>query len=75
MITDFLSVGMVVVIGLVAGTAIGLVIGYAAHLQRPCWSDMTTKEKAANIALVLACSAIIIAGLAWRFLVMDPFMV
>ncbi|MFA5331242.1 MAG: hypothetical protein WC342_02580 [Methanoregula sp.] len=71
MITDFLSVGMVVVIGLMAGTAIGLVIGYAAHLQRPLWSDMTRKAKAANIALVLACSAVCIVGLAWRFLLMD----
>ncbi|MDD1702828.1 MAG: hypothetical protein LUQ31_07630 [Methanoregula sp.] len=62
---------MVVVIGLMAGSAIGLVIGYIAKQQRPCWTDMTRRQKAINIALVLVCSAICVAGLAWRFLLMD----
>lgn len=68
MYTDFLSVSMVVVIGLMAGTAIGLVIGYLAGWQKPRWADMARREKTANILLVLACCAICIAGLAWRFL-------
>jgi NhaP-type Na+/H+ or K+/H+ antiporter len=68
MYTDFLSIGMVTVIGLMAGTAIGLFIGYLAKLQKPCWVDMTGREKTLNIALVVVCSAICIAGLAWRFL-------
>jgi len=68
MYTDFLSVAMVTVIGLMAGTAIGLVIGYLVKTQRPLWGDMTGREKAINIALVVICSAICIAGLAWRFL-------
>jgi len=68
MITDFLSVAMVTVLGLMAGTAIGLVIGYLIQKQRPHWTEMTGREKAANIALVVICSVICIAGLAWRFL-------
>lgn len=68
MYTDILSIGMVVTIGLMAGTAIGLVIGYLAGWQKPLWSDMTPREKVRNTLLVLACSAVCIAGLAWRFL-------
>jgi NhaP-type Na+/H+ or K+/H+ antiporter len=68
MYTDFLSLAMVTIIGLLAGTAIGLFIGYIMKQQRSRWSDMTWREKAVNIALIVVCSAICIAGLAWRFL-------
>jgi NhaP-type Na+/H+ or K+/H+ antiporter len=68
MSTDFLSLAMVTIIGLMAGTAIGLFIGYLAKTQRSRWSDMTGREKAINIALIVICSAICITGLAWRFL-------
>ena len=66
--TDLLSVGMVVTIGVMAGAAVGLVIGYLASWQKPLWADMTGREKLLNILLVIACSAVFIAGLAWRFL-------
>lgn len=69
MSTYFLSVAMVTVIGLMAGTAIGLVIGSLVKKQRSSWEDMTGREKAINIALIIVCSAICITGLAWRFLV------
>jgi hypothetical protein len=68
MSADFLSIGMVTVVGLMAGTAIGLFIGYLARTQQSRWSDMTGREKALNIGIILICSAICIAGLAWRFL-------
>lgn len=68
MSTDFLSLAMVTLIGLMAGTAIGLFIGYLMKIQRPNWTDMTVREKAANIALIVVCSLICIAALAWRFL-------
>jgi heme/copper-type cytochrome/quinol oxidase subunit 2 len=68
MSTDFLSLAMVTIIGLMAGTAIGLFIGYLAKMQRSRWADMTGREKAINIALVVICSVICIAALAWRFL-------
>ncbi|MGA2162022.1 MAG: hypothetical protein ABSG28_07510 [Methanoregula sp.] len=67
MSADFLSLAMVTVIGLLAGTAIGLFIGYLMKKQRSRWADMTGREKAINIALIVVCSAICIAGLAWRF--------
>jgi len=68
MSTDFLSLAMVTILGLMAGTAIGLFIGYLMKQQRSTWGDMTGREKAINIALVVLCSLICIAGLAWRFL-------
>ncbi|MGA2104666.1 hypothetical protein [Methanoregula sp.] len=68
MSADFLSIGMVTVIGLMAGTAIGLFIGYLAKMQQSHWVDMTGCEKTLNITLILICSVICIAGLAWRFL-------
>jgi len=68
MYTDFLSVGMVTVVGLMAGTAIGLFVGYLAKLQKARWTDMTGREKSLNIALVVVCSVICIAVLGWQFL-------
>ena len=56
---------MAVALGALAGTAIGLFIGFAAKQQRSEWSAMTRKEKTFNIALVLFFSAVCIAGLAW----------
>ena len=56
---------MVVALGALAGTVIGLFIGFAAKQQRREWSAMTRKEKTINIALVLFFSAVCIAGLAW----------
>jgi hypothetical protein len=68
MSTDFLSIAMVTVIGLMAGTAIGLFIGHLAKMQRSRWADMTGREKAITIALVVICSVICIAALTSRFL-------
>ena len=56
---------MAVALGALAGTVIGLFIGFAAKQQKSEWSAMTQKEKAINIALVLFFSAVCIAGLAW----------
>ena len=57
---------MAVALGALAGTAIGLFIGFAAKQQRSEWSAMTRKEKTINIALVLFFSAVCIAVLAWN---------
>ena len=56
---------MAVALGALAGTAIGLFIGFAAKQQRCEWSAMTRKEKTINIALALFFSVVCIAGLAW----------
>jgi hypothetical protein len=56
---------MVVALGTLAGTILGLTIGYLARLQQPLWEDMPRKEKLINIALVLFFSIVCTAGLAW----------
>ncbi|MFA4824683.1 MAG: hypothetical protein WC593_05945 [Methanoregula sp.] len=56
---------MAVALGAIAGTGIGLFIGFVGKQQGSEWSAMTRKEKSINIALVLFFSAVCIAGLAW----------
>ena len=60
---------MTVALGALAGTGIGLVIGFAAKKQKFEWSAMTPQEKSINIALVIVFLTICIAGLAWYVLV------
>jgi len=69
MYVDFISTSMVIIIGLMAGTAIGLFIGYILHKQRPSWADMNAKERLTNLILVAICSLICIGGLAWVYIV------
>jgi|GEM_PF-996953 len=59
------AVLMVIALGILAGGGAGLLIGYAMRKQKPEWSDMTTSEKKITILLIVACSAIAIAGLTW----------
>lgn len=54
---------MVIALGTLAGTVIGLFIGYAAKRQQPRWTVMTDRDKLINIALVLFFSVVCIAGL------------
>jgi hypothetical protein len=56
---------MAVALGSIAGTGIGLFIGFVAKQQKSEWSAMTRKEKTINSVLVIFFSAICIAGLAW----------
>jgi NADH:ubiquinone oxidoreductase subunit 5 (subunit L)/multisubunit Na+/H+ antiporter MnhA subunit len=56
---------MAVAIGALAGTGIGLFIGFVTKQQRSEWSAMTRKQKIINIVLVLFFSVACIAGLAW----------
>jgi len=65
MITDMFAILMVISLGAMAGTAIGLFIGFALRKQKQEWSAMTRSEKSINISLIVVCSAVCIAGLAW----------
>ncbi len=56
---------MIIALGTLFGTMIGLLIGYAAQRQGRLWSQMTPGQKMINIGLVLFFSAVCIAGLAW----------
>ena len=65
MITDMFAILMVISLGAMAGTAIGLFVGFALKKQKSEWSAMTSSEKSINISLIIVCSLVCIAGLAW----------
>jgi hypothetical protein len=60
---------MVISIGSLIGTGIGLAIGAAAKKQGSAASGMTCSDITLNSILVAVCSCISIAGLASAFLV------
>jgi hypothetical protein len=60
---------MVIAVGAMTGTGIGLVIGCVAKKQGSAGSKMTRDEKILNFALITVCSGICSAGLALTFLV------
>jgi hypothetical protein len=68
MYEEIFSVLNVIALGLITGTVVGLLIGYAAKTQGPEWIGMTRQQKEINLALVTACSGIAIIVLSWRFL-------
>jgi ABC-type antimicrobial peptide transport system permease subunit len=59
---DFL---MILSLGILAGTGSGLLIGFVAGKQTRDWAAMQKKDKITTILLVLTCSAVISAVLAW----------
>lgn len=65
MSASIFEVLMAVALGGLAGTGIGLFIGFVGKQQRSEWPAMTSKEKTISIVLVLVFSAVCIAGLAW----------
>jgi hypothetical protein len=65
MAVDTLTLLIVFTLGAFTGTCVGLIIGYFAKKQQRDWDCMSRNEKLTNIALVLGCSAICIATLAW----------
>ena len=69
MSADLFSILNVIALGSLAGSVIGLAIGYLAKEQKSDWQSMSRNEKAINSALVLIFSIICIGTLAWYFLV------
>jgi len=59
---------MMVVLGILTGTGIGLLIGFVAKKQKNEWSAMTRKEHTITIILVIVVCAICIAGLGYYYL-------
>ena len=59
---------MMVALGALAGTGIGLLIGFVAKKQKNEWSAMTRKEHTITIILVMVFCAIRIAGLGYYYL-------
>ena len=56
---------MILALGVLAGSGTGLLIGFITGKQKRDWTAIQKKDKMINIILVLACSAIFIAVLAW----------
>ncbi len=64
---------MMVALGTLVGTGIGLLIGFLAKQQKNEWSSMTRKEHIINIILVIVFCAIGIAGLGSYYLIQSGF--
>jgi hypothetical protein len=60
---------MVVVLGSLAGTGIGILTAYVAKKQKNEWSAMSRKDKSITITLVITFSAIFCGVLGYYFLV------
>jgi DMSO reductase anchor subunit len=63
MSADTFEILMMVAFGTLAGTGIGLVIGFIAKKQKSEWSAMSRKEHTINIVLVIMFCVVCIAGL------------
>jgi hypothetical protein len=61
---------MVIALGTLAGTILGLGIGFVTGNQKSPWALLTRREKSINILLVAIFSVICIAALGWYSLVM-----
>jgi hypothetical protein len=69
MSANMFDILMVIALGALAGTGIGLLIGFFAKKQKGEWSVMTWKDQTLNIALEIVFCVICITGLAYYFLV------
>jgi len=69
MYTNTFEILMMVALGALAGTGIGLLIGFVAKKQKNEWFAMSRKERTINIFLVIVFCAICIAGLGYYYLV------
>ena len=60
---------MAIALGTLAGTLLGLGIGFVTGNQKNPWSLLTRREKSVNILLVAVCSVICVAVVGWYSLV------
>lgn len=65
MTTTLLDFLMILSLGILAGTGIGLCIGFFTKKQKRDWTMMQIHDKLTTAVLILACSAIITAILGW----------
>ena len=69
MYADTFEILMMVAFGTLAGTGIGLVIGFLAKKQKSEWSAMSRKEHTINIVLVIMFCVVCIAGLGYYYFI------
>jgi len=60
---------MVIALGTMGGTGVGLLIGWAAGRQGRDWSAMSRNDKLINIGLIILFTLAFTAVLAWYSLV------
>lgn len=60
---------MVIALGTLSGTGIGLLIGFFAGKQKGEWSAMTRKEQTFTITLMIVFCVICIAGFGYYSLI------
>jgi ABC-type antimicrobial peptide transport system permease subunit len=65
MSADAFEILMVVALGALAGTGIGLLVGFAAKKQKSEWSAMTRKEHTLTIVLLMVFCSICTIGLGY----------
>jgi hypothetical protein len=65
MTATLLDILMILSLGILGGCGTGLVIGFFTGNQKRDWAAMQKNDKLTAVLLILACSATIIAVLAW----------
>jgi hypothetical protein len=65
MTSTFFEILMIIALGTLAGTGLGLALGYITGKQRNSWSLMTRRQRAVNLLLVVVCTGICTAALGW----------
>jgi len=65
MTTTLLDILMILSLGILAGTGTGLVIGFVAQKQNRDRAAIQKKDMITNVLLILVCSAMYSAVLAW----------
>lgn len=73
MITDAFSILMVIALGSLAGTGMGLILGYLAEMQKRESSASARNNKIITVIWVIVCSILCIAVLAYFSLVIIKF--
>ncbi len=69
MSANMFDILMVIALGTLAGTGIGLIIGFFAGIQKREWSAMNRNQQIFQVALLILFCVICIAGLAYYFLI------
>ena len=65
MYENVLAVLMVIALGLILGSAVGLIPGYILHRQGNSWLEMPARDRWFNIGCVAVCTIVAMAIIGW----------
>jgi flagellar basal body-associated protein FliL len=71
--SDAFEILMMVALGTLAGTGLGLFFGFVAKKQKNEWSAMTRKEQIISISLIIVFSIICSAALGYYYFMYSGF--